>query len=374
VSVENQAGDGEQQTSLRDELAAAMTAIETRESTGEEIGDKSQISGAEGGESSAKEIGQDGSRDDGRDATGRFAAKPKTQGAEAVGDSASAAAAGADTANAAAPGEAAAGDEAPPSWRGPGKAAWANIPAEARTEILRREREAADMAGRMDGERRFGKEFAEIVRPHMETINKFGITPQFAVQTLMANDRTMRTGTIQEKVSLAYRMLADYGLDPAAFAQPQPGVSQDPHVRRLEAELAQMRASTATPQQQAVAPLPQGEPDAMTAQIEAFRSDPAHPHFDQVLPTMTALLESGAAPDLAAAYEQAVWSNPTLRSTLPQAQAAQADAQRQSTATKTAAARRADVSVSGSPGAAGSHKPASLRDELKQQLQAQGFI
>jgi len=207
----------------------------------------------------------------------------------------------------------------------------------------------------------------------METINQFGVSPQFAINTLLQNDRIMRTAPIEQRVALAYKMLQDYGLNPAAFAQPQPGVSQDPHVRQLEQEIAQLRHQNAAPQQQDVAPLPQAAPDAMQSEIEAFRSDPAHPHFDQVLPVMTALLESGQAPGLKEAYEQAVWSNPTLRSTLQGQQQSPPVAQRQSQATNTAAARRADVSVSSSPGPSGSARPTTLRDELKQQLQAHGY-
>jgi hypothetical protein len=103
------------------------------------------------------------------------------------------------------------------------------------------------------------------------------------------------------------------------------------------------------------------------AEIEAFRADPAHPHFDAVHAHMGQLLETGAAPDLESAYHAAVAMNPALRST-----AASAEPQR-TQEDKTAAARRASASVTGSPGQSGSPRPMSLRDELAEGLRSAGF-
>jgi hypothetical protein len=135
-------------------------------------------------------------------------------------------------------------------------------------------------------------------------------------------------------------------------------------------EVESLRAQVARPQQQQqYAPLPQGQEDGnVVSDIEAFRSDPAHPHFEQVSGHMAALIESGAAPDLESAYQMAVLAQPALRST-PQAAPA-LETQRSEHA---AAARRAAVSVQGSPGAAGNPRPATLRDELREQLRAAGF-
>ena len=78
---------------------------------------------------------------------------------------------------------------------------------------------------------------------------------------------------------------------------------------------------------------------------------------------MAGLIESGAAPDLESAYQMAVLARPALRSTPPAAPAR--ETQRSE---KVAAARRAAVSVQGSPGTAGTPRPATLRDELRENL------
>jgi hypothetical protein len=344
-------------TSLRDDLAKGLKEIEERDAStiiiDNETGDVVEpVDGA----------GEPEARDDGRDDKGRFAPKAKVEGGgETAVDPA-------ETASAEQPAEDAI--IAPPkSLRAEEAAEWANTPEGMRKAFLRREADAARLAGAQDAERAFGREFAEVVRPHMETIQKFGVTPQFAVQALLNNDRVMRTGTPEQKITLARQFITDYGLDPALLAQPDPNAPSDPHVAALQRRIDELQAKLTTPvQQQQFAPLPPSAEDAtITNEIEAFRSDPAHPHFDAVRDRMVKLLETEAASDLHEAYQMAVAANPALRSTPPQPEA-------QRPAEKTAAARRASLSVVGSPGPSADPKPASLRDELRENLRSFGFM
>jgi hypothetical protein len=121
------------------------------------------------------------------------------------------------------------------------------------------------------------------------------------------------------------------------------------------------------PAKSAIRPLATVAEDSnVQSEIEAFRADPAHPHFDAVHQVMGQLLETGAAPDLESAYQAAVTLNPALRSTATPVAAA-------NSAEKTAAARRASASVASSPGPTGNPTPMSLRDELREQMRSAGF-
>lgn len=346
--------------SLRDDLSEALKDIEARELAAP-VEEEAQAPEAE---ANAEPTETQSNRGDGRDAHGRFVKKGEEPTAEA------APAKEEPTQQQAAPEPEASqteGSDVPPkSWRADEAKVWSQLPPEAKAAILRREQDNARTAGANDAERMFGREFAEIIRPHMEVINSFGVSPQFAVRALLDNDRLLRSGTPEQKITKARQLLVDYGIDPAAL-QLDPNV--DPQIHQLRNELIQLQSRLSAPQQQNFAPLPPTQEDAnIMAEIEAFRSDPAHPHFDAVHAQMGKLLETGAAPDLESAYQAAVAMTPALRSTV----ATPAQPQR-TTEEKTAAARRASASVTGSPGPTGSPTPMSLRDELRENLRSAGF-
>jgi len=372
-------------TSLRDELRSQLEAAESRDdaSTVTEApagdapaaaaadvstnADNSNTSGEHANEVGASE------RADGRDERGRFVAK--TSAAE--GQAAQAAPQGDQQQQAEGQAQPDPYAEPPTGLSASAKAKWAETPAEVRADIHRRDREAQQLAGRMDSERRFGREFADIVRPYAEEFQRAGATPQLAFKTFLNNHLTLRNGTPEQKTALARQMVRDYGLDLNAIAQ---SIPSDPHVAALHRQIDDLTRKLNAPRNNDFAPLPQAEQDDnVLAHIEAFRADPAHPHFDKVRDTIAALLESGTATDLKDAYDRAVWADPTLRSTLvaqPPANGQAADqGQRQSqpAADRNAAARRAAVSVTGSPGASGQPRPTTLRQELSEQLRAAGI-
>jgi hypothetical protein len=348
VSVETEEqGASSAETSLRDDLKSALDEIKKREEGAAETGD----AGAEPATSPVSRDAQDGrppKRETLTVATSR-AAEPGT--AEPAAD---------------AP---AATEPAPKSWRQDEAADWAELSPKARAAVLRREREIATLVGRQDNERQFGREIADIFRPYAEDMARSNATPQLALATLLDNHRALRSGNPQERIDRARKLLFDYGIDPRALAEPDPRFPQDPHVlqlmRQVETMGAQLAATRGAGQgEQAFAPLPEDQSSAnVLSDIEAFRSDPAHPHFDHVAGHMAGLIESGAAPDLESAYQMAVLARPALRSTPPAALAL--ETQRSE---KVAAARRAAVSVQGSPGTAGTPRPATLRDELRENL------
>lgn len=358
----------EAETSLRDDLAANLAAIEARDASAAPEAVEAPAPQAEA-DPEASEAQSD--RGDGRDAHGRFVKKDQS-GADIPSESQtqSSEETPALSRKQAPETVAAAQDQmetdAPPkSWRPDEASAWKDLPQSAKAAILRREADNARLAGANDAERMFGREMADLWRPHIAEIQAQGATPQLALKALLANHAELRNP--QTKLATARRLLMEYGIDPGQLAQADPNAPSDPFVARLQNEVAQLRARLGQPQGQQFAPLPaSAEENSIMAEIEAFRADPAHPHFDAVQAQMGQLLETGAAPDLDSAYHAAVAMNPALRSTAIQPQRTQQE-------DKTAAARRASASVTGSPGQTGSPKPMSLRDELAEGLRSAGF-
>lgn len=358
----------EAETSLRDDLAAGLKAIEERESAPapEEEGAK-----APEAEANAEPTEVQSDRGDGRDAHGRFVSKSGSPEGEAAKPDAGTKEV-APLPDAQQPAEnpatpAAETDQPPKSWRADEAQAWKDLPATAKSAILRREAEAARLAGANDAERMFGREMADIFRPHLQEIQQSGANPQLALKALLANHNDLRNP--EKRVATARNLLMQYGIDPAQLAQPDPNAPSDPFVAQLQNEIAQLKARLGQPQAQQFAPLPPSQDESnIMAEIEAFRADPAHPHFDAVHAHMGKLLETGAAPDLESAYQAAVAMTPALRSTVPPPTAPAANLKKD-----TAAARSASASVSGSPGQSGSPRPMSLRDELAEGLRSAGF-
>jgi hypothetical protein len=358
-------GKSEAENSLRDDLAAGLKAIEERESA-----EAASVPNDEGAQSAQAEADAEASetqadRGDGRDAHGRFVSK-KEEMADAEPLAEARTPAQTETADKKPTETQETEDQPPKSWRADEAQAWKDLPQTAKSAILRREAEAARLAGANDAERMFGREMADLWRPHIAEIQAQGATPQLALKALLANHAELRNP--QTKMVTARRLLMEYGIDPAQLAQPDPNAPSDPFVLQLQNEIAQLKTRLGQPQGQQFAPLPPSvDENNVMAEIEAFRADPAHPHFDAVHAHMGQLLETGAAPDLESAYHAAVAMNPALRST-----AASAEPQR-TQEDKTAAARRASASVTGSPGQSGSPRPMSLRDELAEGLRSAGF-
>ncbi|MGR9224154.1 hypothetical protein [Rhizobium leguminosarum] len=111
-------------------------------------------------------------------------------------------------------------------------------------------------------------------------------------------------------------------------------------------------------------------------QVDAFLSDPANAHADDVLDDMIALINAGRATSLQGAYDAACWMRPDIRRQLI-SQTAPAPVREQQAQRAAAAdqARRASRSISGSsaPGPtrdAARGQPTSIRDSLRDAMRS----
>ncbi len=259
----------------------------------------------------------------------------------------------------------------PPSWSAAAQAEFQSLPEHIRKEVLKRE---ADMErGRaqwQSGAERLNRLDA-VLGPRADYIRMRGMDEAGAIQALFAAQDLLERDPIEGLRHIA----RTYGVDPRALAmagapqQPQGATSpqaQPPApFASLAREVETLKGALAQQRQRAEAAHKAG----VLSQVEAFAADPANLYFENVRERMAALLRAETAKDVAEAYQQAIWSDPDVRSQLLRQQAAErpggpSDAAR----AKAAQARHASGSITGSPSPGsrpGRGGPApTLRDEL----------
>lgn len=335
-------------SSVRDDLLAAMKEHDTPESPESAAPDRT------------------------RDESGRFAAKeshdpepnrlPDTRVQE-PGRAAAAGAGNADQGTPVAPTVRAPDTQleaAPPAWSNATKAKWNELPAEVRSEILKREADVHRGFTKMDEERTFAKEMQRVVAPYEAIIRAAGGTIPGAVSDVLNTAYILRTADPQTKAQTIAQVCRQYGVDLKLVAQPQQNV--DPNVANLQQKIQQLEGQWSQRQQHEKQQL---EHQVLT-QVEAFGQDPKHSHFRAVSAHMGALMQGGQAETMEQAYEMAVWARSDLRAQLLAASTAQQTATQQ-TRQRADKARAKAVSVRGGPGgytAPAVNPNASVRESL----------
>ncbi len=273
--------------------------------------------------------------------------------------------------------------EAPQHWSEQDRATFAQLPRSGQDFILRRHKEMEADYTRKTTEI---SDVRKALEPYREQLALAGITEGQAVSRLLAAQRTL-----EQDPETGFRWLADSfirGPDQAkkiiATIAAKHGISiddittedddLDPEVRTLRAELAELRQSI----QQREQASQQTQAQSAAQQIAQFAAETAEngdllrPHFDTVKPAMAALLSAGKANSLEDAYDMAVWAEPSIRSSLVEAERvaarkAAADAAR----SKATNARKAAL-PKGSREGAQTESPLTLREELRRQIEASG--
>lgn len=281
-----------------------------------------------------------------RDAQGKFAAKSVEESAVAP----EAAPAAAEPVVQATP--------APNTWKKEAAEKWATVDPVVRAEIERREQDFHKGVEQYKERAQFAQSVEKTMAPYMQTIQQLGVPPERAIGELMAADHTLRYGSAQEKSAFFAQLAHNYGIDIGHAAQVQQNT--DPNVFAAQNENQQLRAQLQnyhqTAQQQAEA--------SLNSEIEAFKANPSHSHFESVKGHMSALLQAGQAKDLADAYEQAIYANPTTRTAVLQQQEA---AKREEAAKKAQAAKAAaSVNVQRRPAMPTAQPIGSMDDTIRE--------
>lgn len=243
-------------------------------------------------------------------------------------------------------------DVAPSSWKRDVAAKWADLPAEVKAEIQRRETEYHKGIEQYKPYAQLGQEYERVVGPNMDMIKQSGVQPAQALEYLFNAHRTLTYGTPDQKREAIARIARDCQID---LKDLSPAAPVDPQVQQLMQERQQLQhfqQETLQQQQQAV-----------LNQIQEFAQAPGHEHFEAVKQDMSMMLQSGMAQDLQEAYDKAVWARADLRKSLVEKERTEAEKQANEQARK-ARAKSAAGSVKGSPPSSSGALPtnASIED------------
>jgi hypothetical protein len=242
---------------------------------------------------------------------------------------------------------------APASWSPAAKATFDKLPPEVQQAVAKREQEIDHGLRRKSEEVKRYEPLEQIIAPRRAIWAAQGMDEASAIRTLLAAQDLLEKDAVQGIQFLA----KSYQIDLSRLAQPQgqpyqaqPAPDSHPEIAHLKQQLQTLQAQVQTAQ---TAPL--------VSQIEAFQNDPANLYFENVRDDMAVLLNNGKASDLKEAYDMACWMRPDIRPFLQTAQAPAVPMQ-----DKAAQARRAAVSVTGSPGQTAIRKSnGSIEDDIR---------
>lgn len=258
----------------------------------------------------------------------------------------------------------------PKSWKKEVEPIWARAPAELHEYVYQREADVTrGIQQYSQGHQRWNALTAPFQQVFAQDPN-FDPTP--VLQNLM-NTHLMLANpqvSVAQKKEFLLQAAKSYGfeLSPAQAAQAAaengvPDISQHPEFVAMNQRLLQheqfLRQQQQTMQQRQQQEY-QAALEANQKTVNAFTSDPKNKYFPDVADDVLRLIQTGAANDLAAAYEMAIWANPTVRQKLLAEQQEQL-AQNGNNGRKPALP---NIEGSGSARPKSSRKPATLDDTI----------
>ena len=225
---------------------------------------------------------------------------------------------------------------APASWSPAAKATFDKLPPEVQQAVAKREQEIDHGLRRKSEEVKRYEPLEQVLAPRRAQWAAQGMDEVHAVKTLLAAQDLLEKNPMQglEFLARSYGVNLNTAQPQGQPYQAQPARDSHPEIAALKQQLQVLQSQVQTAQ---TAPI--------VSQIDAFQNDPANLYFENVRDDMAVLLHNGKASDLKEAYEMACWMRPDIRPFLQTAQASAAPVQG-----KAAQARRAAVSVTGSPG------------------------
>jgi hypothetical protein len=240
---------------------------------------------------------------------------------------------------------------APASWSPAAKATFDKLPPEVQQAVAKREQEIDHGLRRKSEDLKRYEPLEQLIAPRRALWAAQGMDEASAIKTLLAAqdllERDPRQGL--EFLARSYGVNLNSAQPQGQAPQPQPqgNSHQDPE---LLARLSQLEQR-----------LQEAQTAPVVSQVESFFADPANLYAENVRSDMAVLLREGRAKDLPEAYEMACWMRPDIRPLLQTTQVQAAPAQ-----DKAAQARRAAVSVTGSPGQTGIRKSnGSIEDDIR---------
>ncbi len=199
----------------------------------------------------------------------------------------------------------------PKAWKKETEALWKPLPAEVKKYLVARE---ADMVKGLEQYSGSHKNWTGLIEPYQPLLQQHpDVDPVKLLQNLLNNHLAIVKSSPEQKRELAKKLLQSYGIDLGETPPAQQQASALPP----EVQQALGRVSSVEQNLQAMQQAMQQSAIAEQAKkVEAFAADPAHKYFEEAGDDILRLLKTGAAPDLASAYEMAIWANPSTRQKL----------------------------------------------------------
>jgi hypothetical protein len=246
----------------------------------------------------------------------------------------------------------------PASWTPASKAKFATLDPDIQKEILKRETDVEKgFRERSQREKAF-EPLEQLIAPRRAQWAAQGMDEASAIKTLLAAqdllEQDPRKGL--EFLARSYGVSLNTAQPQGQPYQAQPSSDSHPEIATLKQQLQVLQSQV---QEAQTAPI--------KSQIEAFFNDPANIYAENVRPEMALLLSNGQAGDLPEAYAKACRMRDDIWPLLQPAPAALSGHQMQD---KAAQARRAAVSVTGSPGKSPIPKSnGSIEDDIRAAFQ-----
>lgn len=204
----------------------------------------------------------------------------------------------------------------PKAWKKEKETVWSALPREAQEYLTAREADVVKGFGEYSSSH---KNWTELTSPFQQVLQQYpDVNPVQVLQTLFRNHLAMVQGSPEEKAARAKALLQGYGLDPAVLVggnSPQPGATPSalpPEIAHRLQKVDQLERSLVEFQQRQQ----QAAIAEQTKVVEAFASDPKNEFYSEVENDILRFLQTGAAKDLAEAYELACYANPAVRAKL----------------------------------------------------------
>lgn len=238
--------------------------------------------------------------------------------------------------------------QAPKTWRKEAAEAFSSLPAMVQAEIVKREQDIFRGIEQYKSHAQVGQVFDSALKPFIPLFQRFNLNPADAAKRALTAHFNLTLSSPAAKVGLARSLLSDYGISleslgvPAAIpgegGQPAVNPLMEQEIQHLRAQLSQVSETTTMMQRRHLEQVH----SQVRGDVEKFASDPANLYFNELTADMEQLIRSGAAPDLPAAYEKAIWLNPAVRAKeIARLSAQQSASSNTATAAKIDAARKA---------------------------------
>lgn len=244
--------------------------------------------------------------------------------------------------------------------------AYAAAPDVLKQEIQRRSDEWHRGLQAIQPKVQFADSIERVIAPFQQTLKSLNVTPDVAIDQLLKADHRLRYSSPADKQAAIFDLARQYGIDLTNAQAPQP---VDPNFAYLSQQISQQQQwiqQQEAQKQREEQMRNEAEQARLNSDIAAFAADPKHSHFESVKGHMAALLQAGQAKDLADAYEQAVYANPTTRAAMLAQQQAAA---REEAAKKAQAAKKvASINVNKRPSMPPSTPIGSMDETIRQTL------